>query len=372
MSYELNFALLGAPVDVGAAINAGYQTGRARRLQGMQDSAFATLATNPNDPAGLSQLVASGHPEQAHQMREWGREERGRDWARAAQGGAAFPGATLAAPAPGAFAPATASPAAMDASAAPAAALPAPSAPASAPAAPRAPGQLDPEVMRRWFMEDPEGAHQFQTAWSGLTASQRAAEGQRFVAAEPVLATAATLPYARRRAFIAQSAPELVRNGWSQQELDSFDPTDENVQVALRHAMPIAEQHTFFAPLEGSPGAVYRDPLNLNVTAANPTQPRDETYYDANGNQVIRTVPGTSAIGPGAALFGQGATIQPSLDLPTVATPQEAARLAPGTRFRDPEGNVRTVPGGPTQPASGTFPRQDGGAFDFNAHPTSR
>lgn len=43
-------------------------------------------------------------------------------------------------------------------------------------------------------------------------------------------------------------------------------------------------------------------------------------------------------------------------DIPTISDPAEAMRLPPGTRFRNPQGEVLTVPGGPTQPASGMFP----------------
>lgn len=44
-------------------------------------------------------------------------------------------------------------------------------------------------------------------------------------------------------------------------------------------------------------------------------------------------------------------------DLPTVSTPEEAAKLPPGSRFRTPDGRVKIVPGGPTGSApSGGFP----------------
>ena len=43
-------------------------------------------------------------------------------------------------------------------------------------------------------------------------------------------------------------------------------------------------------------------------------------------------------------------------NLPTPATPQEARGYPPGTRFRLPDGSIGTVPGGPSQPATGGFP----------------
>ena len=43
-------------------------------------------------------------------------------------------------------------------------------------------------------------------------------------------------------------------------------------------------------------------------------------------------------------------------DLPSPASPQEARQLPPGTRFRLPDGSIGTVPGGPSQSATGGFP----------------
>lgn len=376
MAYDLNWSVLGAPVDVGAAVQAGYQTGRARRLQGMQDSAFSRLAADPTDREGLALLVGSGHADQAHQMREWGREDRGRDWARAAMGGGAAPAfPTGAAATPSAFAPAPA--------AGPSAPVPAaPAAPVAAPGAPAAsPGQLNPQIMRQWFLEDPQGARQFQSAWASLDDAQRATETRRFAAAVPILAELGRVPLAQRSAAITAQQPYLTQHGWTAEEVQHFaaDPSDTNIRMLMRMGVPIAEQHTFFAPLSDAPGTVYRDPFTQDVTAANPTPPRDETYYDQHGNQVIRTVPGTPAIGPGARLFG---TVAPA-DMPG-GLPQPGS-VVNGFRYHGPaptgpqdpalndRSNWTAVEGGAGQPqAPGTFPRQDGGAFDFSIHPTRR
>lgn len=51
----------------------------------------------------------------------------------------------------------------------------------------------------------------------------------RTAAAAPVLQSAAALPYEQRRAVIAAAAPSLVANGWSEQEIASFDPTDQAI-----------------------------------------------------------------------------------------------------------------------------------------------
>lgn len=59
--------------------------------------------------------------------------------------------------------------------------------------------------------------------------------------------------------------------------------------------------------------------------------------------------------------YGQGQTGAPAgnpstpQNLPRVATPQDAAKLPPGTQFLLPDGRIGTVPGGPTPKASGGF-----------------
>jgi hypothetical protein len=43
---------------------------------------------------------------------------------------------------------------------------------------------------------------------------------------------------------------------------------------------------------------------------------------------------------------------------PVVSSPEEAAKLPPGTRFRTPDGRIKMVPGGPAPQAPGGFPGQ--------------
>lgn len=71
-------------------------------------------------------------------------------------------------------------------------------------------------------------------------------------------------------------------------------------------------------------------------------------YVDEEGNTRRRS----------ALQLGGGPQAAPPVGAPVrVQSIDEAKRLPPGTRFLDPNGVERTVPGGPTQPASGTFQR---------------
>lgn len=341
MAYELNFSLLGPPSDVASAVQAGYQRGREMRLQNMQESAFDMLARDPNSAAGRAMLVRSGRPDLARQFRQWGREDRREEMFRSAfSGGAPAPVATPSAfaPASPATAPAENPPAPVSAAPVPmtAPAVTAPPAPSAAPASSRLP-PLNPVLMQQYYAEDPEGAQQLVQTWNQLDAMQRAEQTRRFAAAVPILSEVARLPVEQRGAAVRSQADYLVSNGWTPEQVENYaaDPSDQNTRMLLRLGVPIAEQRQFFAPLEGGQGAVYRDPNTLAPIAANPSQPRTEASWDANGNQMLTTVPGTPAIGPGANLFGsgaQGGTVAPQRR--TATNPQTGERI---TVEQDPQ-----------------------------------
>lgn len=360
MAYEIRWDMLGAPVNVGASVNAGFERGREMRMRGEQERAFSLLADDPDNAEGRALLVESGRPDLARQFRQWGREDRREDMWRSAFG--ANPAvATPATP------PAAAFPTATAPNTPPAPAPARPAAPAAPPAASQALPPLNPTTMRQFFAEDPEGAQQFVQAWNQLDGLQRATETRRYASAVPILSELARLPVESRAAEIAANQSYLLSHGWTAEELQSFasDPSDQRIRRLIRLGVPIAEQREFFAPIEGGAGQVYRDPVTLGVQAANPAPPRTEQSYDANGNQMFVTVPGTPAIGPGASLFGQP---QPTENLPTPASPDEARRLPPGTRFRLPDGTIGTVPGGQSQSGSGNF-RRAGLTINRNNNP---
>lgn len=354
MPYDINFSLLGAPVDVGAAVTAGYERGRQMRMQGQQDSAFSMLSRDPNSAEGRRLLIASGRPDLARQMRTWGQEDRRQDYTRAAFGGAPVPPALGAATAPAvsAFTPAAAAP--VTPAGAPPATVPASPAPMAAPAAPApsaapaGPGQLNPQLMQQFFAEDPDGARELLTSWRALNTAQQAEQTRRFTAAVPILSEVARMPLPQRGAAIMSQAAYLVQNGWTPEQVQAFaaDPNDQSIRMLLRIGVPIAEQRQFFASIEGGAGQVYRDPITLGVDAANPSPPRTENYYDENGNEMIRTVPGTPAIGPGASLFGAGA--QPGQVQPV---PPQVGEVRRGYRFRggDPANPQSWEPAGASQ-----------------------
>lgn len=88
---------------------------------------------------------------------------------------------------------------------------------------------------------NPEAAMKVQQYFSSLDEQSRKIEGAKYKAAGPVLLRMKQMPYEQRRAFLQSAAPALMANGWSQQELMQFDPTDQNVDAISTAAMTINE-----------------------------------------------------------------------------------------------------------------------------------
>jgi len=76
VNYSINWNLLGAPVDVGGAVQRGFEAGATR-------SALSSLVANPTDEGALSQL-AMFQPQAAIQMRDRARDEQYRTRIRSA------------------------------------------------------------------------------------------------------------------------------------------------------------------------------------------------------------------------------------------------------------------------------------------------
>lgn len=67
-------------------------------------------------------------------------------------------------------------------------------------------------------------------AFGKLDEQQRAMVGNKIKAAGPVLLAASQVPYEQRRQVIGSAAQGLLAAGWTPQELESFDPTDQAIQ----------------------------------------------------------------------------------------------------------------------------------------------
>lgn len=95
-----------------------------------------------------------------------------------------------------------------------------------------------------------------------------------------------------------------------------------------------------------APGSVRYDGEG-NVIASSPYRP--EVIRDPETGEVYAFTPE----GGDPASGGPGGNAP--RNVPTVASPEEARKLPPGTEFRTPDGRLLRVPGGPTRTASGGF-----------------
>lgn len=221
---------------------------------------------------------------------------------------------------------------------------------------PQAQMRIDPAAAQALIQADPQRGPQVIQALNQMNAQQLEQAHARLSALAPIYASVAHIPYgtdgAQRRAYIQSILPQIQQMGIDPNEAGGFDPTDQNLNahMALGMTMDQAISSARGHPLNVAPGNVTIDTDNIDPTTGQP--------------RVIYQSPFVP--GPNGEVYPRPQSMDAALPRPR--TPAEAAQLAPGTRFLDPNGVVRTVPGGPAS-ALGNFPREDGGAFDFNAHP---
>lgn len=63
-----------------------------------------------------------------------------------------------------------------------------------------------------------------------------------YKSAAPIAYQALKLPYEQRKQYIASATPELKANGWSDEQLSQFDPTDEALHAVVDSNLTL-EQH---------------------------------------------------------------------------------------------------------------------------------
>jgi hypothetical protein len=195
-----------------------------------------------------------------------------------------------------------------------------------------------------------EGQFDWATALGNLNQQQQTRVDAEARAGGEVARALRALPLERRAAAFTQATPFLRAHGFSDQELaahaaDLSDGTLDghiaNADAIRRYTQPRAEAESAFL-----------QELDALGIARNSGQARQllENRYAAQP----RIVTGAD----GRPYILQGGSPTPSAsdaNLPAPASPEEARRLPPGTRFRLPDGTVGTVPGGPTPRASGDF-----------------
>jgi hypothetical protein len=213
---------------------------------------------------------------------------------------------------------------------------PAPVAPDSAAAQttepPRQP--YDPNIMRKLIMINPEKYGQIATAFKAMDEN----ELKQHQAKNDIMGAAAHFlsryPPQQRGQMLQIVAPQLRQAGWSEQEIANANLSDDG--------------------LRGYQGvAIDFDKMIDNELAQRKFEAGKAVPVTGGGNVAIIKPEGVArwAVGGGAP----AGTPSPT-DVPHVSTPQEAAKLPPGSHFYDPNGVLRTVPGGASGNAGGGFP----------------
>ncbi len=191
---SIDWSLLGPPVDVGAHFQAGLERGRAVRKRSEQESALAAYGSNPNDPAAQSALFAID-PDMAYKLTQQRTAQtelalKSRQAEAAARAGALYAG-----------------------------------------------GDSRGAINTALAGGDPDTAKQFMA----LDKASQDMVAQKYKAAGPVLYRAQQMPYEQRKAFIASAAPSLLGQGWTAQEIEGFDPSDQALQGLVTSVMTVEQ-----------------------------------------------------------------------------------------------------------------------------------
>lgn len=126
---------------------------------------------------------------------------------------------------------------------------------------------------------NPEAAMKVQQYFNTLDERGRKREEAKWKAAAPILVRMKQMPYEQRRQFLQSAAPVLMGNGWSSEELSSFDPTDQNVEAISSAAMTVNEvvdsQKIDWHPI-GENGSFATDQLGNPTGSGNPFAPQGQ------------------------------------------------------------------------------------------------
>lgn len=293
MGLDINWGLLGQPVDVAGAVWNGFQEGRQLKKQMQVDSAFSALAKNPNDPAAMTRLAATG-PEGAQYA--FGMQERAASAAERQKREGVRIGLSAA------YDPVT--------------------------------GRVDPVKARQAYLGggDVEGAMQFD---QGLAKQQAAVTEQQrdmLTFGARVLAGVQSLPEAEREQGYQTALEAYKRAGFDTANVPpSYDERFVNGVVRAGQALA--------APSNG-------DQFTLNP---------GDVRYGPDGRELVRS-PYDPVVTAGGQVFARrpGSTGPAPAGVPKPGDVRMGYRFKGGDT-KDPS-NWEKVEGGQTPPASGNFP----------------
>lgn len=211
-----------------------------------------------------------------------------------------------------------------------------------APARPMPTAERDPQALNELLALDPETYSKV----AGALKTMDDASVAKYRARNDAMGSAAfylqKLPPQQRKAALQQLAPQLMQAGWAQEELNAAELSDEAL-FGMR-AMGIDLDKAIDNDLKEREFRMGKTVPLVPGGGMATVRP----VMDAQGNMT-----GSKAE---TLIEPYGGMEAPERNIPTVRTPKEAQRLKPGTQFYDPNGVLRTVPGGASGNAGGNFP----------------
>lgn len=212
-------------------------------------------------------------------------------------------------------------------------------APPTMPTAPQR--RYNPEALAQLIALDPETGGKMASAFKQMDEANLKALETKNTALGAAAKWLESVPETDRGQAMQIVLPQLVAAGWSEQEVTGRPLSNQALRGYQAQAMDVDTIiDNELANREFMAGKTVAVPEGGSVANIRPVV--------GPSGQVTTTA--EYVIAPAGVGGGQGAA-----DIPRVNTPSEAAKLAPGTQFYDPNGVLRTVPGGQTATPSGDF-----------------
>lgn len=231
MAVQIDWGLLGRPVDIAGAFQQGQAQGRAISMQQARDHALSAYAANPTMDALAPLAAADPQAYAALSQNERQRlvaDRQSRDYQRSAEARAMIPDVLAGVGLPGANASRSGT-----------------SASAGSAAAPGTAGDIVVEAPRPHktiadvYALDPELAGHLATQIGTMHDDHRKQLGSQADTLAVAAFAARQAPYAKRRDIIDTYRRQLGDAGFSAGEIDDFDPTDEALNLAITHSLGI-------------------------------------------------------------------------------------------------------------------------------------
>lgn len=166
-------------------------------------------------------------------------------------------------------------------------------------------GQWKPELAYQLKRDQEERAWKIREQLATLGERERELENTRWKAAAPLLVQMQSVPYEQRRGLLQSAAPVLMANGWSNEQLSRFDPTDDQLQGLIAVSKTVeqaisANEPKYMAIPQGGTLVNTRDPQAVSSFGATPppAQPQPAQPASMSAQDALRNATGRGFVLP--------------------------------------------------------------------------